>query len=63
MLSVARMGALSASICDSPGNMGEVEPNDNLSRATPVVFSSLGDSFYESGTGPNSRRGSVSVGL
>jgi len=57
------MGALSASICDSPGNMGEVEPNDNLSRATPVVFSSLGDSFYESGTGPNSRRGSVSVGL
>ena len=63
MLSVARIGALSASICDSLGNMGEVEPNDNLSRATPVVFISLGDSFYKSGTGPNSRRGSVSVGL
>ncbi len=54
VLGITRVGTLSASTCDGPNNTGEVEPNDNLSRATPVVFDSLGDSFCGNSTGSNS---------
>ncbi|MBX9737514.1 MAG: hypothetical protein K2X32_11365, partial [Phycisphaerales bacterium] len=51
VLGVTRVGPLTVAACGGPNNTGEVEPNDNLSRATPVVFNNLGDSFCGTSTG------------